>query len=33
VSYRLDDVEQYEAERLHANTIGPLPVEPTKGQA
>ena len=25
VSYRLDDVEQYEAGCLHANTAGPLP--------
>jgi predicted site-specific integrase-resolvase len=24
VSYRLEDVEQYEAGRLHANTTGPL---------
>ena len=33
VSYRLEDVKQYEADRLHANTNGPLSVEPTKGQA
>jgi predicted site-specific integrase-resolvase len=31
VSYRLEDVEKFEAERLHVNTIGPLPIEPTKG--
>jgi hypothetical protein len=33
VPYRLEDLEQYEANRLHANTNGPLPVEPTKAQA
>ena len=33
VSYRLDDIEQYEVRRLHANTTGPLPVEAAKAQA
>jgi predicted site-specific integrase-resolvase len=33
VSYRLEDIEQYEANRLHANTNGPLPVGPTNTQA
>lgn len=27
VSYRLEDVEKYEARRLHENTTGPLPTE------
>jgi hypothetical protein len=31
VSYRPDDIEQYEAKRLHANTTGPLEVEATGG--
>jgi predicted site-specific integrase-resolvase len=30
VSYRLEDVEKYEARRLHANTTGPLPAEATR---
>jgi hypothetical protein len=29
VSYRLEDIEQYETHRLHANTNGPLAVEAT----
>jgi predicted site-specific integrase-resolvase len=33
VSYRLDDIEEYEAQRLHANTTGPLQIKATKGQA
>jgi predicted site-specific integrase-resolvase len=32
VTYRLDDIEKFEVERLHANTIGPLPTEATEGQ-
>lgn len=32
VAYRLEDVEKFEAERLHVNTISPLPIEPTKGR-
>jgi hypothetical protein len=32
VSYRLDDIVEYEARRLHANTTGPLQFEPTKGR-
>jgi predicted site-specific integrase-resolvase len=31
VSYRLEDVEKFEAERLHVNTINPLPIGPIKG--
>lgn len=31
VSYRLDDIEEYEAKRLHANTTGPLEVEAAGG--
>jgi hypothetical protein len=30
VSYRLGDVEEYEAKCLHANTTGPLRIEATK---
>jgi hypothetical protein len=33
VSYRLDDVVDYEARCLHANTIGRLQTDATKGQA
>jgi hypothetical protein len=32
VSYRLDDIEEYEAKCLHANTTGPLQIEATKGR-
>jgi predicted site-specific integrase-resolvase len=31
VSYRLEDVEYYEATHLHANTNGPLQTESGKG--
>ena len=27
VVYRLQDVESYEAQRLHANTVSPLPAQ------
>lgn len=33
VSYRLEDVEDYEARCLHANTTGPLLIEATKDRA
>jgi predicted site-specific integrase-resolvase len=33
VSYRLDDVEKYEARRLHANTTGPLQTETNRSEA
>lgn len=32
VTYRLEDIEKFEAECLHANTIGPLPIEAANGQ-
>jgi predicted site-specific integrase-resolvase len=32
VSYRLEDVEHYEAIHLHANTNGPLHTEKMNGQ-
>jgi hypothetical protein len=32
VSYRVDDIEEYEAHCLHANTTGPLQIEATKGR-
>ena len=31
VSYRLEDVEYYEARHLHANTTGPLQIENASG--
>jgi hypothetical protein len=31
VSYRLEDVEYYEATHLHANTTGPLQTEKVSG--
>jgi predicted site-specific integrase-resolvase len=31
VSYRLEDVEKFEAERLHVNTISALPIGPFRG--
>jgi len=31
VSYRLEDVEYYEATHLHANTTGPLQIEKASG--
>jgi hypothetical protein len=33
VSYRLDDVVDYEDRCLHANTIGPLQTDASKGRA
>jgi predicted site-specific integrase-resolvase len=32
VSYRLDDIEIYEARCLHANTTGPLQIKATKSE-
>jgi hypothetical protein len=31
VSYRLEDIEQYEANHLHANTTGPLQLKNPNG--